>query len=49
MGGPQDDHRLVVENVDRREPGATEPDETAVLESLYGPADENGVYAGEER
>ncbi|WP_158566841.1 hypothetical protein [Actinomadura craniellae] len=42
-------HQLVVENVDRNDPGATEEDELAVLEELYGPMNADGVYDGEEK
>lgn len=42
-----DEAALTVHGVDRREPGATEPDEESVLEGLYGPPDGDGVYRGE--
>jgi hypothetical protein len=50
MSGPEHDdgqHELTVKDVDRREPGPTEPDEEQVLADLYGPADADGVHRGD--
>lgn len=40
---------LVVAGVDTREWGPTEDDEEAVLRSLYGSPDGDGIYRGEAR
>ena len=40
---------LTAEGVDLREWGPTEDDEEAVLRSLYGSPDADGVYRGEAR
>lgn len=37
---------LTAEGVDTRDWGPTEPDEEAVLQELYGPADVGGIYRG---
>ncbi|GAA0853541.1 hypothetical protein ACFQVD_26390 [Streptosporangium amethystogenes subsp. fukuiense] len=37
---------LVAERVDTREWGPTESDEEAVLASLYGEPDKDGIYRG---
>lgn len=50
MGTQSDEMRhyqVVVENVDKHEPGCTEPDEMKVLEDLYGKPDEDGVFRGD--
>lgn len=40
---------LTAQGVDTREWGPTEDDEEAVLRSLYGSPDADGVYRGEAR
>lgn len=40
---------LTFQAVDTREWGPTEPDEEAVLESLYGAPDAAGIYRGDEK
>jgi hypothetical protein len=42
----QNEAELVAANVDRTECGPTEPDEEAVLRSLYGSPDGDGIYRG---
>ena len=44
--GEPSEAELVAELVDTREWGPTEPDEEAVLASLYGEPDEDGIYRG---
>lgn len=39
---------LTASGVDTREWGPSEPDEEAVLAALYGPADSDGIYRGQE-
>lgn len=46
---PPPEEQLVTDHVDTEPWGATEDDEQAVLETLYGPADPDGIYRGEER
>ncbi|WP_158088816.1 hypothetical protein [Thermoactinospora rubra] len=47
MTSDKSEAELVVAGVDRHEWGPTEPDEEQVLQELYGPAGEDGVYYGE--
>ena len=43
------DEAALMGQVDKREPGPTEPSEQEVLEDLYGPADRYGIYRGKAR
>jgi hypothetical protein len=47
MSVDQPEHELVAERVDTRPWGPTEADEQTVLEQLYGPPDDDGIYRGE--
>lgn len=40
------EYELVAEGVDLRDWGPTEDDEEAVLASLYGELDDDGIYRG---
>jgi hypothetical protein len=40
---------LVATRVNRRPAGASDPEEEAILERLYGPPDAAGIYRGEPR
>lgn len=44
----QNEAELTVANVNRHPTGPTEADEETVLERLYGPSDDDGVYRGVE-
>lgn len=44
----QNEAELTATKVNRRPAGPTEADEEAVLERLYGPPDDDGIYRGTE-
>lgn len=44
----QSEASLTAAEVDTRAWGATEGDEEAVLQQLYGPADPDGIYRGSD-